>query len=94
MSAADSSNLIDSPAANKLGFYRGLLYSEEQGTMEKFRPYGLLSPAWLSEFKTVAPANGDSHASGNGEPNGNGAAKEPANGQAVLTDADKSVAAS
>src|SRR2546430_12485844 len=37
MSAADSSNLIDSPAANKLGTNRALAYSEEQGVMEKFR---------------------------------------------------------
>ena len=41
MSANDSSILIDSPAANTLGFYRALVYSEEQGTLEKFRPYGL-----------------------------------------------------
>jgi hypothetical protein len=47
MSAADSSNLIDSPLANKLGFHRGLAYSEEQGTSEKFRPYALADRAWL-----------------------------------------------
>jgi hypothetical protein len=45
MSAADSSNLIDSPAANKLGFFRALAYSEEQGVMEKLRPYALPSKA-------------------------------------------------
>jgi hypothetical protein len=47
MSAADSSNLIDSPAANKLGFYRALAYSEEQGVMEKFRPYAIPGKHWL-----------------------------------------------
>ena len=47
MSAADSSNLIDSPAANKLGTNRALVYSEEQGTMEKFRPYAVPDDAWL-----------------------------------------------
>lgn len=46
MSANDSSNLIDSPAANKLGFFRALAYSEEQGVMEKFRPYGLPKREW------------------------------------------------
>lgn len=46
MSAADSSTLIDSPAANKLGFYRAIAYSEEQGTIEKFRPYGVWDGAW------------------------------------------------
>jgi energy-coupling factor transporter ATP-binding protein EcfA2 len=51
MSASDSSNLIDSPAANKLGFHRALSYSEEQGVMEKFRPYGLPEQAWLEQLK-------------------------------------------
>lgn len=41
MSANDSSTLIDTPAANRLGFYRALLASEERGTQEKFRPYDL-----------------------------------------------------
>jgi hypothetical protein len=49
MSAADSSNLIDSPAANKLGFHRALAYSEEQGVVEKFRPYGLPAREWLEQ---------------------------------------------
>lgn len=44
MSATDSSNLIDSPAANRLGLYRALYHSEEQGVMEKFRPYGIPEP--------------------------------------------------
>jgi hypothetical protein len=51
MSANDSSNLIDSPAGNKLGAYRALLYSEEQGVMEKFRPYALPGPRWLEHVK-------------------------------------------
>ncbi len=51
MSAADSSTLIDSPAGNKLGLHRALLYSEEQGNMEKFRPYGAASPALLAQIK-------------------------------------------
>ena len=49
MSANDSSNLIDSPAANKLGFHRALYYSEEQGLLEKFRPYALPSGEWLKD---------------------------------------------
>ncbi len=39
ISPADSSNLIDSPAASRLGTNRGLLHSEELGLLEKFRPY-------------------------------------------------------
>ncbi len=49
MSAADSSNLIDSPAANRLGACRALAYSEEQGTLEKFRPYAMPDAAFLTE---------------------------------------------
>ncbi len=51
MSASDSSNLIDSPLANKLGFNRALAYSEEQGTVEKFRPYGVPPKTWLTWVK-------------------------------------------
>ena len=47
MSATDSSNFIDSPIAGKLGQNRALLYLEEVGTHEKFRPYGLPSEEWL-----------------------------------------------
>ncbi|SFI17562.1 FtsK/SpoIIIE domain-containing protein [Planctomicrobium piriforme] len=47
MNASDSSNLIDSPAASRLGTHRALLYREETGTSEKFRPYGLPSMDWL-----------------------------------------------
>jgi len=48
MSASDSSNLIDAPLANRLGAHRALLYSEEQGTFEKCRPYELPDDAWLA----------------------------------------------
>lgn len=51
MSANDSSNLIDSPAANKLGPNRALSYSEEQGTTEKFRPYAIPGDDFLSRVK-------------------------------------------
>jgi hypothetical protein len=47
MSATDSSNLMDSPAASKLGVHRAMFYSEEQGQAEKFRPYGPPSVSWL-----------------------------------------------
>ena len=53
MSANDSSNLIDSPAANKLGFHRALAYSEEQGVLEKFRPYALPDSDWYSEARSA-----------------------------------------
>lgn len=48
MNQADSSNLIDSPAASKLGMHRALLASEEEGKLEKFRPYRLPEVEWLA----------------------------------------------
>jgi len=51
MSAGDSSQLIDSPAAGRLGPNRALFFSEEQGRLEKFRPYGLPDDAYLAEVK-------------------------------------------
>ena len=48
MSSSDSSTLVDSPVAAKLGPNRGLFIHEETGTLEKFRPYAFPTPAWLS----------------------------------------------
>lgn len=48
MGAEDSSNLIDSSAASRLGPHRALLFGEEDGILEKFRPYSLPSSDWLS----------------------------------------------
>jgi energy-coupling factor transporter ATP-binding protein EcfA2 len=52
MSATDSSNLMDNPAAGRLGAHMALLYSEELGQSEKFRPYGLPSAEWLQWIAT------------------------------------------
>jgi DNA segregation ATPase FtsK/SpoIIIE, S-DNA-T family len=51
MSGNDSSSLIDTPAAAKLGMHRALLHSEEQGILEKFRPYRWPSQAWLDDVR-------------------------------------------
>jgi hypothetical protein len=48
MSATDSSNLIDSPAAGQLGTNRAVLYNDERGEYERFRPYGRPSDQWLA----------------------------------------------
>jgi hypothetical protein len=48
MSAADSTSLIDSPAAALLGEHRALLYRDDLGTQTKFRPYGPPTPEWLA----------------------------------------------
>jgi hypothetical protein len=57
MSAADSSSLLDNPAATKLRQHRGLFASEDLGTIEKFRPYGIPTDAWLAEVKRTAGGN-------------------------------------
>jgi DNA segregation ATPase FtsK/SpoIIIE, S-DNA-T family len=60
MSAADSSTLIDNPAASKLGVNRALFHSEDRGQPEKFRPYGQPPEEWLAWVKerlTRRPVN-------------------------------------
>jgi hypothetical protein len=52
MSANDSSTLIDSPAAGKLGEHRALFFSEEEGRLEKFRPYAFPESDWLDEVRS------------------------------------------
>ncbi len=47
MSATDSSTLMDTPAASRLGRNRALFLHEDQERPEKFRPYGLPTPEWL-----------------------------------------------
>lgn len=47
MGLSDSSTLIDSPLASRLGPHRALFASEELSTPEKFRPYRLPPGDWL-----------------------------------------------
>jgi DNA segregation ATPase FtsK/SpoIIIE, S-DNA-T family len=47
MSGNDSSQLVDTPIAAKLGPQRALFIHEETGTLEKFRPYAFPTPEWL-----------------------------------------------
>jgi energy-coupling factor transporter ATP-binding protein EcfA2 len=49
MSANDSSHLMDTPAASRLGRYRALLLTEESERAEKFRPYGVPDWQWLEQ---------------------------------------------
>lgn len=51
MSANDSSTLIDSPAAGRLGQNRAYFHSEEEGRLEKFRPYRVPDDAWLEQIR-------------------------------------------
>jgi hypothetical protein len=47
MSGNDSSQLVDTPVAAKLGPQRALFIHEETGTLEKFRPYAFPTREWL-----------------------------------------------
>ncbi|QDU80955.1 FtsK-like domain-containing protein [Polystyrenella longa] len=48
MNATDSSNFIDSPVASRLGTHRAFFYQEDQGRLDKFRPYGFPTVAWIN----------------------------------------------
>lgn len=50
MSANDSANLIDSPAASTLGLHRALFHNEHLGTQETFRPYATPDSAWIGQI--------------------------------------------
>lgn len=50
MNGADSSNLIDTPAASRLGTHRAFVYRGDTGTVEKFRPYAAPSDEWLQHI--------------------------------------------
>jgi DNA segregation ATPase FtsK/SpoIIIE, S-DNA-T family len=51
MNANDSSSLMDSPEASRLGVHRAILYDEGQGITEKFRPYGLPTNEYLASVQ-------------------------------------------
>ena len=68
MNATDSSNLIDSPAAGRLGVHRGILYHDGQGSQEKFRPYGLPSDDWLAWVKQQLTARSSEAAATSSDP--------------------------
>lgn len=51
MNSNDSSSLIDSPAAGRLGVHRAILYHEGQGWHEKFRPYAPPPQDWLDRVR-------------------------------------------
>lgn len=56
MSAGDSAELIDSPAANRLGLYNALLFTAQDGALEKFRPYATPEKDLIEEFGSALRA--------------------------------------
>ena len=63
MSASDSASFADDPRAGNLGLNRALLYNEQEGTYETFRPYARPSAGWLAEVEEKLRA-----ANGTGQP--------------------------
>ncbi len=51
MSANDSSHLIDTPLASKLGQHVAIFQNEEEGSLEKFRPYAWPAMDWLASIQ-------------------------------------------
>lgn len=60
MSPADSSNLIDNPLASRLGPNRAYFHHEDEGRLEKFRPYGLPEAEWIREVAQKLTRRADS----------------------------------
>ena len=56
MSTNDSASLCDDPKASTLGLHRALLYNEQEGYLETFRPYALPSEEWIEQ--TAGKLNG------------------------------------
>ena len=54
MNANDSSSLVDSPLAGRLGENRALLYRGDTGTLEKFRQFSPPASGWLNQFAATA----------------------------------------
>jgi len=48
ISPGDSTSLIDSPAAGRLGHNRAIFHRDDLGTQQKFRPYTARSQEWLA----------------------------------------------
>ncbi|MGL4422642.1 MAG: FtsK/SpoIIIE domain-containing protein, partial [Gemmataceae bacterium] len=55
MSPTDSSHLIDSPAASRLGRDRALFVEETLERPEKFRPYAMADASWLRSLVEALP---------------------------------------
>jgi hypothetical protein len=51
MSLQDSLALIDSPMAAKLGPYRALFVSDDEGRLDKFKPFALPKVEWIQSLK-------------------------------------------
>ena len=60
MNQTDSASLVDSPVAAGLGSGRALLYRDETGTVEKFRPFEWPNAEWLKQVASWRSGESDS----------------------------------
>ena len=58
MNQTDSASLVDTPVAATLGPGRAIVYRDQTGTTEKFRPFAWPSDEWLKSI--FAPDNNQS----------------------------------
>ena len=79
MSGNDSSQLVDSPAASKLGPQRALFIHEETGTLEKFRPYAFPTEEWLTGVSAKLRERPQGTPTARTEPSVDQAAAKPVN---------------
>lgn len=63
MNPNDSTNLLDTPAASRLGPNRAIVYRDDTGTAEKFRPYGRPDADWLRQVSRMMKGEGMTEAS-------------------------------
>lgn len=57
MNQTDSASLIDSPVAASLGPARAIIYRDQTGATEKFRPFAWPSNEWLNSLTGEPPAD-------------------------------------
>ena len=50
MNQTDSASLVDTPVASTLGPGRAIVYRDQTGTTEKFRPFAWPSDDWLQSI--------------------------------------------
>ena len=55
MNQTDSASLVDSPVASSLAPGRAVLYRDQTGACEKFRPFAWPSSDWLNTLATDNP---------------------------------------
>ena len=59
MNQTDSASLIDTPVAANLGQGRAIIYRDQTGTVDKFRPFAWPSETWLQSIASAPHSAGN-----------------------------------